>query len=347
MATSAVRVLVVDDFESFRRFVSSTLQKNPELQVICEASDGLEAVQKAEELHPDLIVLDIGLPKRHGIEAAQEIRELSPQSRILFLSQESSADVVRKVFSVGASGYVVKADAESELLTAVNTVLRGERFVGSRFAGHDFADASDSQASHGLRRNEILASPAPTWPRTAERTRRHEAEFYSDDASFLDSFTQFIRVALKAGHAAIVVATESHRDSLLRRLRAHGLDIGAAIEQGRYISLDSAETLSTFIVNDLPDPVRFMKVVGDLITKAAKTENGKLPHVAVCGECSPVLWAQGKGEAAIRLESLWDEMAKTYDVDILCGYQWKTLDCEEDSHVFERICAEHSAVRSP
>ena len=107
-------------------------------------SDGLEAVQKAQELKPDLIVLDIGLPKLNGIEAAQRIRRLSPQSKILFVSQESSADVVQKAFSLGGCGYVVKMEAAGELLAAVDAVLRGEQFVGSRFAGHDFAAASGS-----------------------------------------------------------------------------------------------------------------------------------------------------------------------------------------------------------
>ena len=92
-----------------------------------------------------------------------------------------------------------------------------------------------------------------------EIARRHEAGFYSDDASLLDDLTQFIGAALKAGNAAIVVATESHRNSLLPRLQAYGLDIAAAIEQGRYISLDAADTLSTFMVNGMPDPVRFLK----------------------------------------------------------------------------------------
>lgn len=84
-----VRVLVVDDYEPFRRFVCSTLRKRPELQIIGEASDGLEAVHKAEDMQPDLIVLDIGLPTLDGIEAARRIRKLSPQSKILFVSQES------------------------------------------------------------------------------------------------------------------------------------------------------------------------------------------------------------------------------------------------------------------
>ena len=133
MATSSVRALVVDDFEPFRRCVASVLQELPTVQVICEVSDGLAAVQKAEELQPDLIVLDIGLPKLNGLEAARQIRKLSPNSKILFLSQESSADVVQEALGLGALAYVVKSDAGSELLTAVCAVLRGEKFVGRRF----------------------------------------------------------------------------------------------------------------------------------------------------------------------------------------------------------------------
>jgi DNA-binding NarL/FixJ family response regulator len=120
---------VVEDFEPFRRFVCSTLGNRTELQIVGEASDGLDAVHKAQELQPGLIVLDIGLPTLNGIEAAQRIRKLAPQSKVLFVSQETSGDVVQTALNTGAEGYVVKADAASELLTAVSTVLRGEKFV--------------------------------------------------------------------------------------------------------------------------------------------------------------------------------------------------------------------------
>ena len=128
---SSVRVLVVDDFEAWRRFVCSTLRKNPELQVVGEVSDGLEAVHKAEELKPDLIVLDLGLPKLNGIEATRQIRKLAPESKILFLSSESSADVAQEALSAGALGYVLKTRAEIDLLVAVEAVLEGKRFVSS------------------------------------------------------------------------------------------------------------------------------------------------------------------------------------------------------------------------
>jgi DNA-binding NarL/FixJ family response regulator len=125
----SVRVLVVDDFELFRQFVVSTLRERPELQIIGEASDGLEAVHKAEELQPDVIVLDIGLPALNGIEAAKRIHSVVPDAKILFLTQNNDADVVRAALSNGARGYVLKLDANKHLLHAVEAVLQGERFV--------------------------------------------------------------------------------------------------------------------------------------------------------------------------------------------------------------------------
>jgi MEDS: MEthanogen/methylotroph, DcmR Sensory domain len=151
---------------------------------------------------------------------------------------------------------------------------------------------------------------------------------------------------LSTRNAVIVVATKPHRERLLQRLQAHGLDIPAAINQGRYIALDAAETLSTFMVNDLPDPLRFFKIIGDLIVTAYQAARGEHPRVASCGECAPLLWAEGRTEAAIQLEHLSGEIANTCDVDILCGYTMKSFQREPERHIYERICAEHTAVCS-
>ena len=105
--------------------------RRPEWQIICEASDGSEAVQKAEELKPDLVLLDIGLPKLNGIEVARQVRQLSPNSKILFLSTDNSPDVVQAALSTGAHGYVYKARAQSDLLPAIDAVLRGKQFVST------------------------------------------------------------------------------------------------------------------------------------------------------------------------------------------------------------------------
>lgn len=130
-----MQVLVVDDYEPFRRFVCSTLGKRQDLRVVGEATDGLEAVRTAEDLQPDLIVLDIGLPKLNGIEAARRIRQLSPSSKILFLSQNPDLDIVQAALDTGALGYVHKTNALRELLPAVEAVLQGNQFVSSSLKG--------------------------------------------------------------------------------------------------------------------------------------------------------------------------------------------------------------------
>jgi DNA-binding NarL/FixJ family response regulator len=147
---SSIRILVAEDFEPWRRFISSMFEREPHLHIICEVSDGLDAVQKAKELKPDLILLDIGLPKLNGMDAARQMRRFAPKCKILFLSQESSADVVREALGIGTS-YVVKTDAGRELLSAVRAVMLGEPFLSSRLAGQVFEDAVNRLVPEELR----------------------------------------------------------------------------------------------------------------------------------------------------------------------------------------------------
>jgi DNA-binding NarL/FixJ family response regulator len=137
---SLVRVLVVEDFAPFRQFICNTLAKSPNLHIIGEVSDGLEAVQTAKQLKPDLILLDSSLPSLNGIEVARRIRKLVPESKIIFVSHESSADVMQCALRTGAVGYVVKTKVARELLPAVEAATIGRvarkasliRFQGQR-----------------------------------------------------------------------------------------------------------------------------------------------------------------------------------------------------------------------
>jgi DNA-binding NarL/FixJ family response regulator len=137
-----VRVLVVDDYEPWRRFVASEFQKLPELEIVGEASDGLGAVQQAGELHPDMILLDIGLPTLNGLEAANRIRQVAPDAKIIFLTQNSDRDVVRAALSTGARGYILKTDAGGELYPAMVGVLDSDNFVSS---GIQWGDSGETE----------------------------------------------------------------------------------------------------------------------------------------------------------------------------------------------------------
>lgn len=314
-----MRILVADDFPPWRPFVCSILREAG-WQVVGQASDGLEAIQKAQKLQPDVILLDIELPKLNGIEAARQILKLATKSKILFLSVSDSVEIVTEALRTGASGYVVKYDAAGELAKAVEAVVQGKWFVSSRLRG---------VVALGSKNTETLGC--------------HAVQFYSDDAVFGDRAAGFIGAALKSGNAAIVFATKLHRDSLSERLNAQSLNVDALIRQRAYIVLDAAETLSTFMVRGWPNAALFFQGFSKLIESASKAVEAEQPRVAVCGEAVALLCADGKTEAAIRLEQLGNELAKMFKIDILCAYPF-SLHTQEDVHALKAICAEHTAV---
>src|SRR5208337_156647 len=184
---------------------------------------------------PDLILFDIGLPKMSGIEAARRIRELIPGTKVLFLSQHHSWSVVEEGLRSGAVGYVVKSDLAEELVPAVRSVLQGRHYVSASFADDDLTS---------LNRPKIAG--------------HHEVGFYTDDSRLLEDATKFLAAFLNAGNSVIAVATEAHRQAFLPRLKTLGVDIDAAIRQGRYVAVDAPETLSTFMLDGMPDRDLFL-----------------------------------------------------------------------------------------
>ena len=276
-----VRILVVEDHARFRHLICAALQRRAEFETI-EAADGVEALQKAEELQPDLILLDISMPRMHGFEVARRIRRLAPRARVLFLSQESESDIVRKALGLGAHGYVHKTSAATDLLPAIDAVLAGQRFLSRSIAFGEPADA-----------------PAP---------RRHEILFCPDDAAIVDAFTRYVAGALNAADAAIVLVTETHKTHLLQALRTQGVDIDGAIER---------DTCLLFDADVAPDPFRFLEAINGV--RAAAIRAGKtFARVAFGGERAGRLWAAGRTSEAVQLEQLCGELAN--DVDILCVY---------------------------
>lgn len=129
MPPLTVRILIVDEYEPFRRFVALTLGTRPEFKIVGYVLDGAEAVRQAQELRPDLILLDVGLPRLNGIEAARQIRQSVPESKIMFVTQDLSDQAMREAFRLGALAYIVKSKAVVELLPAIDTVLAGRLFL--------------------------------------------------------------------------------------------------------------------------------------------------------------------------------------------------------------------------
>lgn len=309
MEGSTIRVLVVDDYAPWRQFVCSILRKQLGYQVIGEASDGFEGVQKAKEQQPDLILLDIGLPRLSGIEVGKRVRKLAPRAKILFVSQETSSDVMREALNLGALGYVHKSSAGTELRPAIEAVLAGGQYVSDSLKNYQVGESTNSHV------------------------HRHEILFFTDDTVLVDGFAHFIGNALNAGNPAIVLATETHRQSVFHRLREQGVDVDAAIQQGTYISLDAAEA---------PDPEQFVESARGMIEVASKLRKTRHPRLAFCGERAGRLWADGKADAAIQLERFCEDLTTKYDIDILCGYPFSRFADEQNKELFNAVYAIHS-----
>jgi CheY-like chemotaxis protein len=303
-------ILVVEDHEPFRRFVRASLAGRAETQTF-EAADGPAAIEKAGTLQPDVILLDIGLPGLHGLDVARQLARIAPRSRVLFVSHEQDPGVIHETLRLGARGYVHKLLCDKDLMPAIDAVLEGRRFVSS-----------------------ILASG---------HHRRHEVLFYSDDAVLINGFSRFVGDSIEAGHAVIVLATEPHRNGIVRALRETGIDIDSGIERGTCVLLDAAATLETIMVDGAPDRRRFLDGLRGLIAAASKATGIEAPGVAICGECAGLLCANGDLDAAATIEQTGNDLVKACHVDLLCAYP--LLRWRDDDLTFGRVCAQHSAVR--
>jgi DNA-binding NarL/FixJ family response regulator len=127
-----VRILIVDDYEPWRRYVRSILEADADLVILGESADGLDAIKQSEELQPGLVLLDIHLPSMNGLEVARQIGVVSPESKVVFVSSSQSIEVMREALKFGA-GFVMKTDAENDLLAIVQAICRNQPFVRFRF----------------------------------------------------------------------------------------------------------------------------------------------------------------------------------------------------------------------
>ena len=239
MERSIVRILLVDDYAPWRRFVRLTLRTQDKLKIIGEVGDGMEGVALAQELQPDLILLDIGLPTLNGIEAARQIRKVSPTSKILFLTQARSADIAKEALTTGASGYVVKSDGAIELLNGIRAVLDGKYFVSASLGCKSLADPEEEQV-RDQRQVEPLGEA------DGRTVHRHKVNLFSDDSAFVDGVAGFTGAILKSGSPVVVLATESHRASIVLNLSQEGVDVDAAVEEKLFFPLAAADSLPMF-----------------------------------------------------------------------------------------------------
>jgi PAS domain-containing protein len=172
---------------------------------------------------------------------------------------------------------------------------------------------------------------------------RHAVQFYEQDSALIEALGKHIGTALESGDTAIVIATEAHRQGLAEELRLRKINTSAAVKAGRFIELDAAETLASFMIGGGPDKQKFQETIGALVSQAAaRTKPGC--RLAAFGEMVALLWAEGKRDATLRLEEFWNELSEQYTFDLLCGYPIGVFDRMEHRQLFFSICGEHTEV---
>jgi signal transduction histidine kinase len=186
------------------------------------------------------------------------------------------------------------------------------------------------------RHDEAAREPTPHWG--------HCVQFYDEDSALLDELSRFVGTELLSGDAAIVIATKTHRDALSERLQSRGFDTARAIEQGRYIALDAEETLARLMRDGLPNVDLFGEVMGGILNQASAAAERKTRRIAAFGEMVALLWARGNAAAAVRLEQLWNDLARTYPVTLRCAYPMTDFDRQDHSDSFLKMCDAHSRV---
>ena len=300
-----ITVLITEDFAPFREFVCRELQRRPGFELLT-AADGYSAVQKAEELRPAVILLDIGLPELDGLTAARHIRSRCPDSRIVFLTQESSADVVHEALTLGADGYIEKTRAVYVLPT-VEAILE--------------------QRSNGRGRpGDHAAAP-----------HRHHVQFSRDDSTLLDGIDRFVGPALGAGQPAILFMTTPHWHALNGRLCRRGVNVDGAVDGGTLTYFDAEEIVSHVLGNGVESCVPLFRRAIESACAMARPGH----RVPVFGEVALLLYASGHIDAAVELERAGNEMLRTWPIDIMCAYPLVPL---ENATAFKNICAQHTAV---
>jgi signal transduction histidine kinase len=191
--------------------------------------------------------------------------------------------------------------------------------------------------------SQLLDCSAQKGVSPSPEPHRHAVQFYEKDSSLIDNMSWFIGAGLATGDSAIIVATESHRQALAQSLRARGFDVNRAVSQGRYIALDAASTLAKFTSGDELDSTRFTEVMLTEIAEAQSAAEDK-HTVVIFGEMVALLWSENKPEAAIALETLWNNLAQKHSFTLLCGYPMNGFSHQEDNAAFMQICAAHSSV---
>jgi CheY-like chemotaxis protein len=307
-------VLIVDDHPAIREGVAAVLARDFEIAGL--AADGCEALDAARELTPDLIVLDINMPRMGGFEAMQALTAAGSQAPVVFLSMLDDEDTVVEAFRRGGRGYVAKSRVARDLVSALGHVREGRLFVPSLMPLFRLADG-----------------PGPN----------HALQLHASESSFVDGIAPVFDAALRRGDATCAIVTSDVRDGLRDRLRDRGWNIGGPSGHDRCRVIDAADALDRFMRNGDPDESVLAEIVADLEQYRRAVTDSATGRLTIAGTLAGPLNADGQGRAAVAVERLWNSLTQALPFLTVCGYD--AADCHDDAtHSWSQACAQHWAV---
>jgi DNA-binding NarL/FixJ family response regulator len=318
----SIEVLIVDDHELVRRAIRSFIESQPDYHVCGEAGDGTEAIEKVRQLRPNLVLMDINMPRMDGLDATRVIRHEAPNCDVVIITQNDMAIAREQARNVNAKGVVAKCNLTRDLLL----VMRGVQMESNSSLG-----TTKDLASHGEPWCGVLNSAAP---------RDHIVQLYQDQQFLNRAVCRFAAAAIMNGEGVILVPTVAHWDAFRPRLESEGVDVKAAEKRGQLTVVDADNLLPTFMREGMPDSPVFLGLAQNVISQARG--DGRYPKVRWWGEMVNILWERGEVAASMQLEDQFDQLAHEQEIAIFCSFLMDNFDGDVHARMLPRLSENHS-----
>jgi DNA-binding NarL/FixJ family response regulator len=342
---SSVKILIVDDRKLFRRMVRSLVESQPDYDICGEAGDGIEAIEKVRQLRPDIVLMDINMPRMNGLEATRIIRFEVPECDVIIVTQNDATVARVQARRANAKGFVTKSDLARDLLPTIEkfrnakpeahqaSTARGRivQWGGAAVENNSSLHQTKSAESHGEPWCGLLNSAAP---------RDHIVQLYQDQQFLNRAVCRFAAAAITNGEGVILVPTVAHWDAFRPRLEREGVDVKAAEKRGQLTVVDADNLLPTFMRDGMPDSPVFLGLAQNVISQARG--DGRYPKVRWWGEMVNILWERGDVAASMQLEDQFDQLAHEQDIAIFCSFLMDNFDGDVHARMLPRLGENHS-----
>ena len=331
-----VEVLIADDHDGLRRAIRSVIESEPAYRVCGEARDGVDAVDKARQLRPDIVLMDVNMPRMDGLQATAIIQREFADCTVIVVTQNETTIAREQARIAGADGFVANSDLSRDLFSTMRRVAmennsrpnlkKSERVKRDGKTGSAHGVANEGEPWSGL-----LVSAAPS---------DHIVQLYQDQEFLNRAVCRFAAAAITNGEGVILVPTVAHWDAFRPRLESEGVDVKAAEKRGQLTVVDADNLLPTFMRGGMPDSPVFLGLAQNVVSKARG--DGRYPKVRWWGEMVNILWERGDVAASMALEDQFDQLAHEQDIAIFCSFLMDNFDGDVHARMLPRLGENHS-----